>query len=49
MGQSRLRQQLDLFLHAPQVEISLLVLLLLWVLLVVVDLFWVQPGHPNFF
>ncbi|WP_225901566.1 MULTISPECIES: TrkA-related ion transporter [unclassified Thermosynechococcus] len=49
MGQSRLRQQLDLFLHAPQVEISLLVLILIWVLLVVVDLFWVQPGHPNFF
>ncbi|HIK34913.1 MULTISPECIES: TrkA-related ion transporter [unclassified Thermosynechococcus] len=49
MGQSRLRQQLDLFLHSPQVEISLLVLILVWVLLVVVDLFWVQPGHPNFF
>ncbi|BAC10007.1 tll2456 [Thermosynechococcus vestitus BP-1] len=28
---------------------SLLALILMWVLLVVVDLFWVQPGHPNFF
>ncbi|MFN4280745.1 TrkA-related ion transporter [Thermosynechococcus sp.] len=48
MGQSRLRQQLDLFLHSPRVEVGLLVLILGWVLLVVVDLFWVQPGHPSF-